>query len=100
MAKIVENMQEFNQILNLDKVVVDFYADWCGPCKMMAPFFEKVSEEFPEINFIKVNVDVAREISDKYSIMSIPTTIVFVNGEVYKKHTGFLNKEGLEELIK
>ncbi|MBW6431764.1 thioredoxin, partial [Patescibacteria group bacterium] len=63
-------------------VVVDFYADWCGPCKMMAPIFEEAAAESKDVKFGKLNVDTARDMAMKYGVMSIPTLIVFKDGEV------------------
>lgn len=64
-------------------VLVDFYADWCGPCKMVAPTMEKLSEEYVgKVKFVKINVDDNQELSSKYDIMSIPTAMLFKNGSV------------------
>ena len=64
-------------------VLVDFYADWCGPCKMVAPTMEKLSEEYVgRVKFVKINVDENQELSSKYDIMSIPTAMLFKNGTV------------------
>jgi thioredoxin 1 len=64
-------------------VLVDFYADWCGPCKMVAPTMEKLSEEYgSKVKFVKINVDENQELSSKYDIMSIPTAMLFKNGSV------------------
>ena len=64
-------------------VLVDFYADWCGPCKMVAPTMEKLSEEYGgKVKFVKINVDENQELSSKYDIMSIPTAMLFKNGTV------------------
>ena len=81
------------------KVFVDFYADWCGPCKMMSPIVDEISKEV-DIKVVKVNVDNAVEVAKKYGIMSIPTFIVFKDGKEYKKHIGMCEKDHLLELIK
>lgn len=81
-------------------VVVDFYADWCGPCKMMAPIFEELAGEVKEVKFVKVNVDKARETAMKYGVMSIPTLVVLKNGKVTKQVAGVVDKGALEEMIK
>ena len=80
-------------------VFVDFYADWCGPCKMMSPIVDEISKEV-DIKVVKVNVDNAVEVAKKYGIMSIPTFIVFKDGKEYKKHIGMCEKDRLLELIK
>ena len=80
-------------------VFVDFYADWCGPCKMMSPIVDELAEE-SDIKVVKVDVDNAIEVSKKYGIMSIPTFIVFKDGKEYKKHIGMCDKNALLELIK
>ena len=82
-------------------VLVDFYADWCGPCKMAEPVLEELSDEYKgKISIVKVNVDQNREISTRYQVMSIPTTILFKGGEIVDKQIGFAGKGGFEELIK
>ncbi|WP_027119875.1 thioredoxin [[Mycoplasma] testudinis] len=92
--KKFESSIEFNEFIkNNDRVLVDFYADWCGPCKMMAPFFEQAAEEIKEVGFAKLNVDEVREIAEEYEIFAIPTTIAFVGGKVAAKKTGFMPKE-------
>ena len=80
MAKIVGS-NEFNNEVKDGVVIVDFFADWCGPCKMLAPIFEEVGNEMEgKAKFIKVNVDEARDIADKFRISTIPTMIVLKNG--------------------
>lgn len=81
-------------------VLVDFYADWCGPCKMMAPVVAEFAEEHQDIAVYKVNIDECPEVARKYGIMSIPTFISFQNGQVSKKALGAMPKNQLEELIK
>lgn len=83
------------------KVLVDFYADWCGPCKMMAPAIEKIAEEVVEYAKVgKVNVDDSPEIAEEFGIMSIPTLLIFENGEVIHKHVGVTDKETLMSELK
>ena len=83
------------------KVLVDFYADWCGPCKMMAPAIEKIAEEVAEYAKVgKVNVDDCPEIAEEFGIMSIPTLLIFENGEVIHKHVGVTEKSVLMEELK
>ncbi len=93
------NFDEF--IKNSTKpVLVDFYADWCGPCKMIAPILEEIAEENDDIEVVKVNVDDAGEVAQKFGVMNIPTLISFANGEVNKKTVGAAGKDALLELVK
>ena len=95
MVKHLENANDFENIIER-KVLVDFYADWCGPCKRLAP----ILEELESIDVLKVNVDSFDEISRRYGIMSIPTLILFENGEEIKKSIGFKTKDEINEFIK
>lgn len=84
-----------DEVIKADKtVIVDFFAEWCGPCKMMSPLIDKIAEEQGDkIKVGKVNVEENPEISEKYEIMSIPTILVIKNGEISKKFVGFTDKE-------
>ena len=79
----VENQQQFeNEVLRSDKpVLVDFFATWCGPCKMIAPVLEEIAEEREDIKVVKIDVDQAQELAIAYQVMSIPTLIVFRDGK-------------------
>lgn len=90
------------EVLKADKpVLVDFYADWCGPCRMMAPAVEALAEELADIAVVgKLNVDDNEEIAMQYGVMSIPTLIVFKNGQPVKKTVGVQAKEVIEQMIK
>ena len=82
-------------------VMVDFFAEWCGPCKMAGPIIEELSQEYKEkLDIGKVDVDANKEYSGKYGVMSIPTVIMFKDGEEVDRMTGFKGKEGYEEMIK
>tara|TARA_B100001173_G_scaffold302614_1_gene304501 strand:- start:138 stop:449 length:312 start_codon:yes stop_codon:yes gene_type:complete len=86
---------------NKDKVVLmDFWAGWCGPCRMYGTTLEKFSDENPDVVIVKVNIDLAPEASAKYAIRSIPTSIVFEDGEQSVKLPGALSKEKLIEIFK
>ena len=91
---------EFDEVIKNGKVLVDFYAEWCGPCKMLGPVVEEVSEELKDVSFYKLNVDESDEIVRRYSVMSIPTLLVFENGELKNTSVGFKNKEEVKELLK
>lgn len=81
-------------------VIVDFYATWCGPCKMMAPVLEKVKSQYGEsIAVVKIDIDEHKEIASKYEIMSIPTLMFFLNGELIRREIGFIPQEKLFEII-
>jgi len=95
---LIHYEKDFNTIIQ-DKAVVDFYATWCGPCKMFGPIFEETANE-NNINFIKLDVDKHPEVAREYAVMSIPTIILFKEGKEIKRHTGFMSKEQLIEFIK
>lgn len=81
-------------------VLVDFYADWCGPCKMMAPVIDSLATEFEgKASIGKCNVDSAPDIAERYQIMSIPTLLFFKNGAVEKKIVGAVSKTELEQVL-
>jgi thioredoxin 1 len=80
-------------------VVVDFYADWCGPCKMMAPIFEEAAGEVKDAKFAKLNVDKARETAMKFGVMSIPTLIIFKDGKVVNQLAGVQDKDSLLKMV-
>lgn len=81
------------------KVLIDFYADWCGPCKMMGPVVEEIAEEHSDVKVVKIDVDNAEDIAIKYQIMSIPTLIVVKGGQEVNRSIGLISKEKIEELI-
>ena len=81
-------------------VLVDFYADWCGPCKMLAPVIETLADELEgKVKIGKLNVDDASETAQKYGIMSIPTLLYFKNGEVVNKTVGVVSKTEIEQIL-
>ena len=92
----------FNALLQDSKlVIVDFWATWCGPCRMLSPILDQVEEEMPDqITVVKVNVDDADEIAAQYRIMSIPTLLFVKNGEIVDKTVGAMPKPALLEKIK
>ena len=98
--KIVEDIKEFDEILAANKsVFADFYADWCGPCKMVGPVVEELSAKYPEIVFVKVNVDDNPDIAQRYGVMSIPAMFAFKDGEVSGSTVGFQPAPALERVI-
>ena len=92
---------ELENITNTpDKLIVlDFWATWCGPCKMLAPVFETVEAEYPDVIFGKINVDEEEELARRFSIVSIPTLIFMKNGTIVKKSVGFVDADELRALI-
>jgi thioredoxin 1 len=98
--KVVENIEEFDQILaDNTSVFVDFFADWCGPCKMVGPVVEGLAAKHPDITFVKVNVDDVPELAQRYGIMSIPALFAFKNGEVAANTLGFKPEAALERIV-
>ena len=94
--------QNFDEeVLNYKgKVLVDFWAEWCGPCMMLGPVIEEVSEEVDDVKFCKVNCDESRDLALQFGIMTIPNLIVFENGEQINQSIGYIEKEDVLELIK
>ncbi len=99
MIKELSNEDFFEEIKE-GLVLVDFFATWCGPCQRMAPIMEDLSKEIKNVKIIKVDVDEHEEIARKYGIMSIPTIILFHNGEIEKKQIGFVPAEILKQWFK
>ena len=93
------NTEEFKNEIKEGIVFVDFFANWCGPCKMLSPVLEGLSEEINDVKFIKVDVDNANEIALEYSIMSIPTLIMFKDGKEVAKKIGLIPKSALIDFI-
>ena len=99
---IINNESEFEErvLKSNKKVLVDFYADWCGPCQIMSPILDEFVSTHPEILYYKVNVDYNKELCTKYGILYIPTLMVFEGGEVKNSTTGVVEVSTLEDLIK
>ncbi len=99
MAKIIKENEFETEVLKKPVALVDFYADWCGPCKVMAPIVDEIASEKTNVNVVKVNIDEAMDLSKQYQVVSIPTLCVFKNGELVKKFVGVTEKEDIEELL-
>ena len=80
-------------------VLVDFYADWCGPCKMLSPIIEKVAKENKDTKFVKINVDEAQDLAIKYNIMSIPTLVVIKDGREVNRIVGLVDKTEILSIL-
>ena len=90
-----------SEVLNSEKtVVVDFWASWCGPCRMLSPIVDEIAEEVQTIKIGKVNVDEQQDLAGKFGVMSIPTLILFKNGQPVNKSVGAKSKAALLDFIK
>lgn len=99
--KNIKSVDEFKKILSENKkVVVDFYADWCGPCKMMSPMFEAAAIEVKDVVFVKLNVDELQSIAQEFEISSIPTMILFKDGKLFEQSVGFMPKDKIVSFAK
>lgn len=99
--KVIEitNNEFENKINSNGKVLVDCYATWCGPCKMLSPIIDELSEEITDCTFYKLDVDNANDVAVKYNIMSIPTILLFKEGKLIDQIVGFRSKEELKDWI-
>ena len=94
------NDEQFNEMIKGDvPVVVDFHADWCGPCKVLSPILDELDDEIENVEFVKINVDHYPELSGSYEIMAVPTVIMFQNGEVKDRFSGVQPKETILEKV-
>lgn len=96
--KIVDQ-NGFNEALNNKYVLVDFYADWCGPCKMVGPVLEELDAEMDQLTVVKVNVDNELDLASKYGVQSIPNMIFFKEGKAVTQIIGFANKDAIFDKI-
>ena len=92
--------EEFKDKVSTGKVLVDCYAEWCGPCKMLSPIIDEIANEKEDYSFYKLNVDDCDIVTREYGVMSIPTLLIFENGELKEKLVGFKSKEELENILK
>lgn len=100
----MEIINKFNfdeKVLKSDKkVLVDFFATWCGPCKMLSPVLEETSKNYVgKVDFYKVDIDKDMELAKNYGVMSVPTVCIFENGKVVNKSIGFIDEDEIENLL-
>ena len=92
--------ENFDTIQNTDKkVLIDFYAEWCGPCKMVSPIVDELADEHPEFLIAKVNVDEEQSLAADFGVMSIPTLVVIQNGKILKQSVGAMPKAKILEML-
>ena len=102
MVNEITSSQQFEQeVLNsASPVFVDFWADWCGPCRIVSPVVEELSKEYGDkVNFVKVNVDQNNELARKYNVFSIPTLAIFKDGQVVSQKVGASSKDSYKTMI-
>lgn len=99
-VEVTKNNFEAEVLQAEGTVLVDFWASWCAPCRMLAPVVEGFADSHPEIKVCKINIDEESELAISYKVMSIPTLVVFRGGEVAAKSVGVIGKEELEQLVK
>ena len=101
MSAINLTKDDFEKKIGKGVVLVDYFAEWCGPCKMAGPIIDELAEEYKSKALVaKVNIDEQQELAEKFGVMSIPTAILFKDGKEVERVVGFVGKDGYEELIK
>ena len=100
MLKHISNVAEFDEAIKEDLVLVDFYATWCGPCKMLAPVLEEVANENPDLSVLKIDVDEVSPLAARFGIQAIPTLILFKDGAQVAVRMGYQNKNQLLAFIR
>ena len=100
MLKHIESVEQFEELLKNKKVVLDFYADWCGPCRMLSPILEDLADQYgEEVAIAKLNVDRVGEVAQKFGVYTIPTVIFFKDGVVKETLVGYRPKAHFEKII-
>ncbi len=100
MVKEIKDTEYEKVVKENKKVLIDCYASWCGPCKMLSPVIDKLAEEISDVKFYKIDVDTAEKITRDFDIMSIPTLLIFEDGKLKEKLVGLRSKSELEEVLK
>lgn len=91
--------KDFNEVLKNNIVFADFFAKWCGPCKMLSPIIDEVSEKIKDVTFVKVDIDENSELASMFGVMSIPTLLLFKEGKLVNKSVGFMSKDEIIKFI-
>lgn len=101
MSAINVNQNNFREeVINSDRpVLIDFWAPWCGPCRMVVPIVEQIAEDREDIKVVKINVDQEPELASQFRVMSIPTLVVFKNGSVVNQAVGARSREAIEAML-
>ena len=99
MLKHINTVEEFDVAIKEGTVLVDFFATWCGPCKMLSPLLEEIADENPNISVLKIDVDEVGQLAAKYGIQAIPTLMLFKNGQRIETRMGYQNKNQLLAFI-
>lgn len=101
MSVLELNAENFeDEVIHAEKpVLIDFWASWCGPCRMLSPIVDELAEEHPEMKVCKVNVDEQEELAARFDIMSIPTLLVFRNGEQVAQSVGVQSKQAILDMV-
>ncbi len=101
MVYVIHSAKEFDELVGSGKnVLVDFYADWCGPCKMQAPIVEAIAEENSDVVVAKLNVDDVDDVAERFNIVSIPTLLIFKGGKLVKNFVGVTMKANILAALK
>lgn len=100
MIKHINNKSDFVDATASGTVLVDFYANWCGPCKMLAPVLEQFANDMPDVQVVKVDVDVVSDVAKEFGVVSIPTLILCREGEIVDKQVSFMNINQLKAFVK
>jgi thioredoxin 1 len=93
----VKDKAEFDKETKEGRILVDFFATWCGPCKMLSPLVEKLGNDHPEVKVIKIDVDEAEELAAAYNVYSIPTLVYFENGKAVRQSVGYIPEPSLKK---
>ncbi len=99
-VKVTSETFETEVLKSKEPVLIDFFADWCGPCKMLSPIVDEIAQESEDIKVVKINVDESPDIAMDYRVMSIPTLIVIKDGQEKARSVGFVEKAKILELLK
>lgn len=99
MAIMHATEKDFNELVSDEFVLVDFFATWCGPCKMLGPVLEDLSNDRADIKIVKVDIDQSRSLAREYGVMSVPTLFLFKNGQIVSQKSGYMPKEMLTNWI-